>query len=110
MKGRHAVRFFGKPLPEAERLHVQELARNFRLWASLPAHIGVLLLHDDSGQGVPIAEVRRPTFPRGVCTHCGCSEFDPCVVDDGMGPEGCAWVTRAHNACSACVGRRRGRR
>lgn len=39
----------------------------------------------------------------GICRFCGCSEFDACVVDGGLGPEGCSWIDPTRTVCSACA-------
>ena len=73
------------------------LATDWRLWAVIPATVRALefLVPIDRGADAGVAIVRRPTFPRGVCRTCGCTEHDPC-------PEGCAWTSRAETLCTAC--------
>jgi hypothetical protein len=39
----------------------------------------------------------------GVCRFCGCSEYDPCVVDGFFELEGCAWSDRTQTVCSLCA-------
>jgi hypothetical protein len=49
-------------------------------------------------------------LPVGICRFCGCSEFDACIVDDGLGPIGCHWIDRRQRICSACVAAARAER
>jgi hypothetical protein len=34
------------------------------------------------------------------CLSCGCTEFDPCRLDDDLP---CAWADGDHTLCTACV-------
>jgi hypothetical protein len=76
------------------------LARAFRFWARLPASAKALIVlgAPELGKDAVLASCERPTFPRGVCTGCGCSEFDPCLTAEGP----CAWVDESQRRCTAC--------
>jgi hypothetical protein len=39
----------------------------------------------------------------GVCRFCGCSEFDPCAVEDFFDVVGCSWTDRGRRVCSVCA-------
>lgn len=78
----------------------QALAGNFRFWAAVPdVHAVVFLRHPDKTGSQPLAVVERPLFPPGVCRACGCSEFDPCMTDDGS----CAWTDATQTRCTGCA-------
>ena len=80
---------------------------DWRLWAALPAHVAALVVTDARRR---VSTVARPTFPRGVCRDCGCTESDACV--DVVG-ECCSWTDKTQTRCSFCragVVRWRGRR
>jgi len=85
---------------------VGQLATDYRLWARLPTRVRALLVlgdpHASTQEEKVLAVIGRPTFPPGVCTGCGCSELDACVVDEGLGPEGCQWIDRTRRRCTAC--------
>lgn len=101
-----------------DRELVEMLGTDYRLWAKLPVTVtGLIALTKPfqangsvagggKQQGGILAAVPRPVFPRGVCDGCGCSAFDACVVDEGMGPEGCHWIDETQRRCSACGPRR----
>lgn len=38
---------------------------------------------------------------QGVCRHCGCSHFAPCI-DPDLGT-GCAWTDQTETSCSVCA-------
>lgn len=85
---------------------VQAFAADYRLWARVPAAVTALLFLGDPNvpkpQDAMLAIVGRPVFPKGVCTGCGCQEHDACIVDEGMGPQGCRWIDETQTRCSAC--------
>lgn len=70
------------------------LRLNYRFWAEAPSVSRVQLVADD---GEVIGSTLRPTFPKGVCRHCGCSQFDACL--DAF-DEGCAWADRTERCCT----------
>jgi hypothetical protein len=37
---------------------------------------------------------------QGWCSMCGCTEFHPCVLEDGTA---CAWADAEQTVCTACV-------
>lgn len=83
------------------------LNRDYRLWALLPAGVNRILFQaddplDTDGCGDIVGDARRPSFPKGVCCKCGCSEFDACHTS--IGP--CGWVDVSQTLCTACEGRR----
>lgn len=87
---------------------VKAISTNWRLWAGLPAKVdAVLFLGNPNAPDTKdkmIAVVGRPKFPGGVCTGCGCTEFDACIVHNGgFGDEvGCSWIDEKQTRCSAC--------
>lgn len=85
----------------------QALATNYRFWARLAGVTSVWFNGADAGDDVCLAAVDRPVFPKGVCTACGCSFFDPCIKPGG---ECCAWTDASETLCTHCSpmkGRRR---
>lgn len=82
---------------------VAAFPKDYRFWARLPPAVeSVLFLGHPTAPGPTdklLAEVHRPTFPKGVCTGCGCSAFDACPGDFG---EGCAWVDASETRCTSC--------
>lgn len=76
------------------------LSTNYRFWAAVRDVHAVLFLADPRRDGDKlIASVERPVFPPGVCTGCGCSEFDACLTDSGAG---CSWIDAEQTRCSQC--------
>ena len=75
------------------------LFRDYRFWAASPS---ITLVQLTSGDGEVQGVLIRPVFPKGVCRHCGCSQFDACVMPS---EEGCAWADRSERCCTnpACV-------
>jgi hypothetical protein len=92
------------PVTEA----IQRLMTDYRLWALVPNVDRITLQMDDPENpggdvGQIVGEVLRPTFPKGVCRKCGCSEFDACQT--GAFDDPCAWTDRTRTLCTACEGR-----
>ncbi|MGE0363023.1 MAG: hypothetical protein AB7R67_20080 [Vicinamibacterales bacterium] len=81
---------------------VEAVARDFRFWAALPARVhAIVILGDPHGPAAEkmLAVVQRPRVPKGVCTGCGCSQFDACP---GAFGEGCAWRDATQTRCTSC--------
>jgi hypothetical protein len=93
-------------MPDDIRRRAAALATDYRFWARLPADVAAIVLLPEVPE-YPIHPVAvRPAFPPGVCTGCGCTDDDPCLVDvDGIGPAWCAWTDDTHTRCTACAPR-----
>lgn len=85
---------------------VKAISTDWRLWARLPAKVDAILFlgnpYAEKTQDKMLAVVGRPVFPRGVCTGCGCTEHDGCIVDAVLGEQGCHWIDTTKTRCSAC--------
>ena len=89
----------------------QALATNYRFWARLRGVNAVLFLGDPRMPGDKLlAAVDRPVFPKGVCTGCGCSYFDPCISAGGLDAQACAWTDATETRCTHCGPVQRSRR
>lgn len=76
-------------------IRVSKVDISFRAWAALPPSVVALVVAEDG----KVSTWPRPTFPKGVCTGCGCTERDSCAQDFG---EPCGWRDRARTRCTAC--------
>lgn len=81
---------------------VEQLADDYRFWARLPPEVTAVILLPEVPEYPIHPMAARPRLKRGVCTGCGCTDKDPCIVEDFMGPVGCHWVDDAQTRCSAC--------
>jgi len=52
---------------------------------------------------------RKPGY-RGICKHCGCSEFNACTGLGFLGDETCSWANAEQTVCSnpECLAKERG--
>jgi len=82
---------------------LEAFRRNYRFWAALPPAVDAVLFLANPGavaaDDTMLAVVARPAFPAGVCTGCGCSQYDACPGDVG---EGCGWVDATRTRCTSC--------
>ena len=95
----HVMTEQGKRKPDPD------LSADYRFWARVSPDVAAIVLLPEVPEYPLHPFAVRPVFPPGVCTGCGCTDRNPCIIElAGGDSDYCGWLDEGHTRCSGCGG------